>query len=40
MPTDVAIIVTGVAVAFLAFAGTLAWADYYARGARQHTGSK
>lgn len=33
MPTDVAIIVTGVALAFLIFAATLAWADYYTRGA-------
>jgi len=35
MPTDVAIIVTGVVLAFLVFAATLAWADHYRRGARQ-----
>ncbi len=35
MPTDVAIIVTGVGLAFLIFAATLAWADHYSRGARQ-----
>lgn len=33
MPTDVAIIVTGVVLAFLIFAATLAWADHYTRGA-------
>jgi len=35
MPTDVAIIVTGVVLAFLIFAATLAWADHYTGGARQ-----
>jgi hypothetical protein len=35
MPTNVVIIVTGVTLAFLIFAATLAWADHYSRGMRQ-----
>jgi len=33
MPTDVAIVVAGVAAAFIIFAGALAWADFYSSGA-------
>ena len=29
MPTDVAIIVTGITLVFVLFAVALAWADYY-----------
>ena len=29
MPTDVAIIVAGITLVFVAFAAALAWADYY-----------
>ena len=29
MPTDVAVIVTGITLAFVLFAVALAWADYY-----------
>ena len=35
MQTDVAIIVTGVTLAFLIFAVTLAWADHYSGGAQR-----
>lgn len=31
MPTDTAIIVTAIVVAFAIYAGVLAWADYYTR---------
>lgn len=34
MPTDVAIVVVGISTAFALFAGALAWADFYSRGAR------
>jgi hypothetical protein len=34
MPTDVAIIVAAITLAFLVFAGTLAWADYYSSDSR------
>jgi hypothetical protein len=33
MPTDVAIIVAGITLAFAVFAVALAWADIYSRGA-------
>jgi hypothetical protein len=33
MPTDVAIIVAGITLAFVLFAVALAWADIYTRGA-------
>lgn len=32
MPSDIAIIVAGICLAFLAFAAALAWADYRTRG--------
>lgn len=31
MPTETAIIVAGIALAFIAFAAALAWADFYTR---------
>jgi hypothetical protein len=34
MPTDVAIVVAGIVLAFLIFAGSLAWADHYSKDAR------
>jgi len=34
MPTDVAIVVAAIVVAFGVFAVALAWADYHTRGAR------
>lgn len=34
MPADVAIVVTGIVLAFLIFAAALAWGDYYTRGIR------
>ena len=33
MPTDVAVIVAGIALVFLVFAVALAWADRYTSGA-------
>lgn len=33
MPTDIAIIVAGITLFFVIFAGALAWADFYSRGA-------
>ena len=33
MPTDVAIIVAGITLVFVAFAVALAWADFYTSGA-------
>jgi len=38
MPMDVAIFVAGIVLAFVIFGASLAWADYYSRGAGQ-TGS-
>jgi hypothetical protein len=38
MPTGTEIIVTGVVLAFLIFAATLAWADHYSHSAR-HPGA-
>lgn len=35
MPTDVAIVVVAIVVAFGVFAAALAWADYYTRGVRR-----
>lgn len=35
MPTDVAIIVAGIVLAFAIFAGTLAWGDCYTRRIRK-----
>lgn len=34
MPTDVAIIVAGIVLAFAAFAATLAWGSFYTRNFR------
>lgn len=34
MPTDTAIIVAGITIAFLIFALTLAWGDYYTRNTK------
>ncbi len=34
MPTDTAIIVAGVVLIFLIFAGALAWSSFYSRGVR------
>ncbi len=34
MPTETAIIVAGVVLVFVVFAGALAWASFYARGVR------
>lgn len=34
MPTDVAIIVAAIVLAFFGFAGALAWADFYSHGGR------
>lgn len=34
MPADIAIIVAAIVLAFLVFAGALAWGDYYTRGIR------
>lgn len=35
MPTDVAIVITAIVVAFAVFAAALAWGDYYTRGIRR-----
>lgn len=35
MPTDVAVIVAGIVLAFVIFAVSLAWADHYSKNARQ-----
>ena len=32
MPTETALVVTGIVLVFAVFAITLAWADYYSRG--------
>lgn len=32
MPADVAMVVTGIVLAFALFAGVLAWADFYTKG--------
>lgn len=34
MPTETAIIITGIVLMFAVFAVTLAWADYYTRNFR------
>jgi hypothetical protein len=31
MPTDVAVVVAAIVLAFLTFAGALAWSDYHSR---------
>ena len=35
MPTDVAIVVAGIVLAFVIFVGTLAWGDYHSRNIRR-----
>lgn len=35
MPTDVAVIVAGIVLAFVVFAASLAWADYYTSSVRR-----
>ena len=34
MPTETALVIAGVVLAFAVFAVALAWADYYSRGFR------
>jgi hypothetical protein len=34
MPTDIAIVVTGIVVVFAVFAAVMAWASYRTRGVR------
>jgi len=35
MPTDVAIIISGIVLAFVVFAAALAWADHHSHSARK-----
>lgn len=38
MPSDVAIVVAGIVLAFVIFAATLAWGDFQTRGHRSESG--